>query len=112
MSDDLARLAADLTKAAGTAQRKAGVAIRKSAFDVQRIAQQRAPVDTGALRSSIGVDLSFGSLQAVIGPTVDYAPYVEHGTRHQAPQPYMQPAADAVIPGLTQALEQLGGDIL
>lgn len=112
MSDDLAALAADLTRASSDAQRKAGMAIRKSAHDLQARAQQLAPVDTGALKNSIGVDLSMGALEAVIGPTVNYAPYVEYGTRSMAPQPYMAPAADQVIPTLTQALEQLGGDIL
>lgn len=116
MSDDLAGLAADLTKASAQAQRKAGVAIRKTAQDVKATAQSLAPVDTGALRNSITVSMGFTSLEAVISPTVAYAPYVEHGHQagatHVAPQPFMGPAADQHLPALEQALSQLGGDIL
>lgn len=112
MSDDLAGLAVDLTKASAQAQRKAGVAIRKTAQDVKATAQSMAPVDTGALRNSITVSMGLTSLEAVISPTVAYAPYVEHGTSRMAPQPFMGPAADRHLPALEQALSQLGGDIL
>lgn len=117
MADDLYSLAADLTAASGKAQRMAGAAIRKAAHDVEARAKTSAPVDTGALRSSIGVDLSFGQLQAVVGPTVHYAPYIEYGHRagragFVAPRPFMGPAAESVIPSLAEALEQIGGDIL
>lgn len=112
MSDDLRSLAADLRKASGTVQRKGGQAIRKAAFDIQAQAQARAPVDTGALRNSIGVDLGGMALTAEIGPSVNYAAYVENGTRYMAPQPYMGPAADSVLPQLEQAITELGGEIL
>lgn len=49
------------------------------------------PVDTGRLRNSIThtADDKF----AYIGTNVEYAPYVELGTRFQQAQPYLRPAA-------------------
>lgn len=89
-------------------------AVKKSAFDVQRLAQMRAPYETGALKNSIGV--TFGGnahgASATIGPTVHYAPYLEYGTHKMAAQPYMRPAADAVAPSFAQAIAEIGANIV
>lgn len=108
---ELGSLAVDLGRAGAQATAKASRAIRKGAFDIEAAAKAIAPVDTGALRASIGVTTS-GPLTAAIGPTVDYAAYVEFGTRRMRAQPYMQPAADKVLPSVETALAQLAGDIL
>ena len=42
---------------------KAQVVVDKTAFDVEKIAKQKAPVDTGALRASIGVHDAEGFLK-------------------------------------------------
>ena len=47
---------------------------------VEGAAKSNAPVQTGALRSSISHKVSQGSMEGVIGATVEYAPYVEIGT--------------------------------
>ena len=108
--DDLNRLAADLTKAGLRAQLKATVLVAKAAHDVEAVAKSFCPVDTGFLRSSIGVDLQGAS--AVIGPTAEYGPYVEFGTSRQAPAAFMGPALDRVSPSFVEAVESLGGDVL
>ena len=54
-------------------------------------ARAMCPVDTGRLRSSIGV--SAGDGEAVVYANTDYAAYVEFGTSKMAPQPFMVPAA-------------------
>jgi len=41
--------------------------------------QSIAPYRTGRLKSSIQVKV--GDMEATVGPTVDYAPYLEYGTR-------------------------------
>lgn len=110
--DDLNRVAADLSKAAIRAQVKAPVVVAKAAHDVEAIAKSFCPVDTGFLRSSIGVDLSFTEVKATIGPTAEYGPMVEFGTSRQAPAAFMGPALDRVTPSFTQAIELLGGDLL
>jgi HK97 gp10 family phage protein len=87
--------------------------VRSSALLVEGGGKQRAPVDTGAMRSSIGTDITghgegpgWGT-EAEIGPTVEYAPFVEEGTEFQPPQPFMGPALDAVEPGFVAAIEAI-----
>lgn len=75
------------------------------ALAMQIIAQAKAlaPVDTGALRSSLGYkthdgkgDLATDMLlkpgQAAVGSMLEYAVYQEFGTRYIPPQPYLRPA--------------------
>lgn len=47
---------------------------------VEGAAKSNAPVQTGALRSSISHKVSAGSMEGAVGATVEYAPYVEIGT--------------------------------
>ena len=58
-------------------------------------AVENCPVDTGRLRQSITVKKLEPAVYSV-GTNVEYAPYVEYGTRHQAPQPYFRPAIERV----------------
>ncbi len=109
---ELASLAADLGKASGAVTKQAQQAVRKAAFDVEAKAKAAAPVKTGNLRNSISTTVKGGGLEATIGPTASYGVFVELGTRSNRPQPFLQPAADAVMPELAQAFEQLGGDLL
>jgi HK97 gp10 family phage protein len=68
-----------------------------------------APADTGALRASISYSLPGGAGnldveakkdEAYVGTPLEYAPYVEFGTRYQAPQPYLRPSL-ALLKGET-----------
>jgi len=111
MSDDLDSLASDLAGASKKVQSHADKAIRKCGADLVRIAQQRAPVDTGALRASIGMGI-IGVAKVEVGPTVHYAPYQEYGTYRMRAQPYMHPAADEVTPSCELALAKLGLELL
>jgi phage gpG-like protein len=54
----------------------------KAAIAVQSGAKERAPVDTGRLRSSLTfqVDAAALPLWAKVGSNVSYAPFMEHGT--------------------------------
>ena len=63
--------------------------------DIATDARRMAPVLTGDLRNSIdvlGVSNGVGRVGAG-DASVDYAAYVELGTRKMAPQPYLKPAA-------------------
>lgn len=96
-------------------------ALRNVAFTVERLAKQKAPVDTGALRGSIYTAMQGdnappdagqageqvrlpnvdGALVAHVGPSVDYGIYQELGTRVMAAQPFLLPAlraAEDVVP--------------
>lgn len=65
--------------------------IRALAGDILADAQGKAPVRTGALRSSGFADGD--DSEYTIGFEVEYAPYVELGTSHMDAQPFLTPAA-------------------
>ena len=113
---EINQLAVELTQAGGSVGARASQVVRKTALAVEATAKQFAPVDTGALRGSIGVDLfgdgRFGQVAAEIGPTVDYGAHVEFGTSRQAPAAYMGPALDRHTPGFVSALEKVTGEVL
>lgn len=113
---ELRALSIDLAAAAGRVGALASAAVRKTALDIQADAQAIVPVDTGNLKSSIGVDVAgdgrFGVVEAEIGPTASYGAYVEYGTSRMAPQPYMGPAFDRRAPDLERTLGQAVEDLL
>ena len=97
-------------KAAGMVR----AATTKAVVDTQRLARDRAPVDTGYLRASIftreGAQGATWWGEAQVG--AEYAYWVENGTSTQAPQPYMRPAHEQVRPVFVQMIEQIGGKAL
>jgi HK97 gp10 family phage protein len=113
-SSDMAKLAADLQAVAPQAQSLAEQVVTKAAADITAGAQSLAPVDTGALRNSIGYEntSSGEEASAEVGPTVTYAGYVENGTSRMRAQPYLRPATDQVEPSFTAAAEQIAGKVL
>lgn len=66
--------------------------VRHNGAEMQAKSQQNAPVDTGTLKRSIGIEITDGGMTAEVEPTADYAPYVELGTRFMEAQPYLGPA--------------------
>ena len=68
--------------------------VRHNGAEMQTKAQQNAPVDTGTLKRSIGLEITDSGMAAEVRPTADYAPYVELGTRFMEAQPYLKPAFD------------------
>lgn len=102
----LDRFLLDLGKAGPKVEALTETAVHKTGFDTVAAAQAIAPVDTGNLKNSIGVD--FDGLGFEAGPTAAYGGYVEWGTSRMSPQPYMRPAFEKALPPLEQALEQAG----
>lgn len=102
-------LAHDLSTQAGKIGGTVAVVVRKTAFDIETDAKSLAAVDTGYMRSTIGVDTTVTptTATAVIGPTANYAPFVELGTSRMAPQPFMGPATDKRLPGYFSALGKI-----
>ena len=111
--DGSRQLVADLARESGQVGSRAAMVVRKTANDLAATGQHLVPVDTGATKSSIGVDLEgdgrFGSMSADIGPTTEYAPHLEYGTVHTAPHAFMGPALDRHTPAFIQALEDVVG---
>ena len=68
------------------------VAFEKIGLAGERYAKKACPVDTGRLRSSISHASDVGAGEVYIGTNVEYAAYVEFGTRRQKAQPYLRAA--------------------
>lgn len=66
--------------------------VKKNGAALQKKAQKNAPVDTGTLERSIGLEIKDDGMTAVVEPTAEYAAYVEYGTRFMKAQPYLKPA--------------------
>lgn len=86
---------------------KTKAVVAKAAFDIEAQAKNRVPVDTGALKNSITTDFENDGLTAVVAPHMEYAAFVEYGTRRMSAQPYMTPAAETVRPAFVGAMEQM-----
>lgn len=67
-------------------------ALEAIGLQAEGYAKLKAPVDTGRLRNSITHSLAPEEEAVYIGTNVEYAPYVEYGTRRTKAQPYLKPA--------------------
>lgn len=113
-TSELTRLSVDLAAAPAKVRAKVGAVVRACAMRAWGIMETESPVDTGMLRGSIGVDFGAGdgTLTAVVGPTVSYAPYVAYGTRRMAPNAFDLRTAEAIGPVFEQAVAAVAGDWL
>lgn len=66
--------------------------VRKNGAELQQKSQRKAPVDTGNLKRSIGLEITDAGRTAEVEPTADYGAYVELGTRFMNAQPFLGPA--------------------
>ena len=67
--------------------------LQTAALLVERTAKQKCPVRTGTLKRSITHVVE--KRTARVGTNVEYAPYVEMGTKHMSARPYLRPALEA-----------------
>ena len=70
-----------------------GAALEEIVLLAENYAAKKCPVDTGNLRGSITHEVDTAGNAVYIGTNIEYAPYVEFGTRHMHAQPYLRPAA-------------------
>ena len=82
-------------------------AVKLHATMVQKSMQRYVPVDTGALKRSITIDILDTGYTAKIYPTMEYASYVEYGTRKQTAQPYIRPSIEAQGPKFVEDIRKL-----
>lgn len=75
--------------------------LARRAIAVQAEASRLCPVDTGRLRGSIEWEIGKDSrgLVARVGTNVEYARFVEEGTRRMTAQPFLRPALRAIEGG-------------
>lgn len=123
--EGMPRLHAKLTKLTGEAERTTQREVKRAALNVQRgakrhlsekvYAQSETPgyVRTGRLMNSIAHEIDDGGMNATIGTNVEYAPYVELGTRRTRPKPYLFPALEEERgPFLRRLKRELGADFV
>lgn len=120
-------LARDLQATPGRVRPRVQRAVARNGFQVTQTAQVKAPVDTGALKGSISVDVDGLSYEA--GPTVEYGGFVEEGTSGPypienafgwgitvmhpgiSPSPYLGPAFDQHLPAVVDEIGDAGEDL-
>lgn len=79
-------------------------ALEKVGLMAERNAKIACPVDTGRLRNSI--THTHDKNTAYVGTNVEYAPYVEMGTKNTKAQPYLKPAIVNHIQEYKNTIEQ------
>lgn len=76
---------------------------------LQKKAQNKAPVDTRFLKRSITLEIQDNGLTGRVYAYADYAYYQEKGTRFMPAQPYMEPSLNEVKPQFLDDLKELKG---
>lgn len=105
IEEDLYQLAADLKASSPKAKALAAAALNKTLAAIELDAKNAAPVDTGNLKNSISrTKATAQDLSGEVGPTASYGGYLEFGTEHMDPQPYLGPAFDQHLPAFEAAL--------
>jgi HK97 gp10 family phage protein len=107
---EINQFAIDLGNAPSRVIPRVNVALRKSIADMERGAKVFAAVDTGNMRDSISSTVT--GLSGEMGPTAEYAPFVEDGTSDQAPQAFVGPAFDRNVPGFVTAVGLAGEEAI
>lgn len=111
MTEDLARLAADIDREASKGEREAKRETETAARRTRDAARSQAPRDSGDYADSITYDLADRghTFEAHIGPDKDLphgwlGHFLEFGTASAAPRPHLQPAFDAETPRYLAAM--------
>lgn len=94
--------------------------VRFSALELLALAKATAPVKTGRLKESHTVDFDGSAadrrFSGTVGPEAPYAHYVHDGTSRQAPQPWLDNAADIVEPqfyaGMAAVAASIDGSVV
>lgn len=72
--------------------------VRKNGSELQERIQKNADFKkgyaTGTTKRSVGLEITDGGFAAESGPTTEYSPYLEYGTRYMEAQPFIRPAFD------------------
>lgn len=70
--------------------------VEKATIDIAARAAANAPIDTGALAESYTYEVegTFNGAEGIAYSDIEYAPYQEFGTVHNAPQPHVRPAVE------------------
>ena len=85
--------------------------VRKNGADLQQKIVENANFtqgyQTGTTKRSVTLDITDGGFTAEAGPTTEYAPYVEYGTRFMDAQPFVRPALEEQLPEFKSDMKKL-----
>lgn len=85
--------------------------VRKNGAELQEAIQRNADFkmgyQTGDTKRSVGLEITDGGMTAESGPTTDYSPYLELGTRFMDAQPFVKPALDEQEPKFKADMRKL-----
>lgn len=72
--------------------------VRQNGAELQQKIQEKAEFtkgyQTGQTKRSVNLEIKDGGFTAESGPTTEYSPYVEYGTRFMEAQPFVRPALE------------------
>lgn len=80
--------------------------VKNTLYGIETDAKRNCPVDTGRLRGSITTNI-ISTYSGEVGTNVEYAEYVEYGTRYQSAQPYFEPAVEKNEDKFNDALDEI-----
>ena len=86
--------------------------VKKHTYDMERNAKQKAPVDTGRLKGSIGSSFFNSGLSGEVSTNVKYAIYQEYGTRYMPAQPFFYPAFLVTRSAFIRDLSRITKDVV
>jgi hypothetical protein len=91
-------------------KRKASAAVRRAAFNTQRYAAPLTPVDTGALKANVIIDITGNGLSATVRWGQFYGVFQEFGTRRGiAPKRFAAGGAEKAFPRFQQDMSNIYG---
>lgn len=93
MAENLEIVADNREEVAAALDSAVAKALEEIGLTAEGYAKKACPVDTGRLRNSVAHLVQPSEKAVYIGTNVEYAPYVELGTRRMEAQPFLKPAA-------------------
>ena len=85
--------------------------VRQNGAQLQSKIQEKAEFakgyQTGTTKRSVTLEITDGGVTAEAGPTIEYAPYLEYGTRFMDAQPFVQPALEEQLPKFKSDMKKL-----
>ena len=89
-----------------TVEKDVSKLVKDTLYNIEKDAKRSCPVDTGRLRGSITTNI-ISTYSGECGTNVEYAEYVEYGTRYQSAQPYFEPAVETNEDKFNDTLDEI-----
>lgn len=89
-----------------TVEKDVSKLVKDTLYNIERDAKKQCPVDTGRLRGSITTNI-ISTYSGEVGTNVEYADYVNSGTRYQEAQPYFDSAVKKNEDKFNDALDEI-----